>query len=195
MGICARGILVLPLMASFADNLKRLRAEAGVTQVELARRADLTQSAISRYETGEDVPELASLLKLATGLEIPLEPLVEGLDVKFDAVYGRLRITVTDEGEATDVGAEAATDTGDLPITDLVPGAPPDGAVHEPADVAKARAQLERISAELLAVTASLIPRSIPVARDLGPGVREGRAQRRSRARQKHAKKASPKRR
>ncbi|MBE9124893.1 helix-turn-helix transcriptional regulator [Coleofasciculus sp. LEGE 07092] len=45
--------------------LRRLREEAGLTQAELARQIpdktrtkSLTQSAISRWESGEDEPEL-----------------------------------------------------------------------------------------------------------------------------------------
>lgn len=47
-----------------ADLLVKLRAEAGLSQEELARRIDTTQSAIAR-ESGKAVPGLKSLAKIA----------------------------------------------------------------------------------------------------------------------------------
>ncbi|MGB9888010.1 MAG: helix-turn-helix transcriptional regulator [Moorellales bacterium] len=48
-----------------ADLLVKLRAEAGLSQEELARRVGTTQSAIARMESGKVVPRLESLAKIA----------------------------------------------------------------------------------------------------------------------------------
>jgi transcriptional regulator with XRE-family HTH domain len=170
------GILQQP-MPTFSENLRRLRDECALTQVELARRSGLTQSAISRYETGEDVPELSSLLKLATGLRMPLEPLVVGLDMKFDLVYQGLRATVTTaEGEGTEV--PSAAEFADPPTVErIVPDAPefPDPG-YEPtdADLEAARSALRRAASDILSVTQFLVPRPAPVARREGSEVRRG---------------------
>lgn len=78
---------------SFAQNLKRLRG--GRSQTAIAEAAGLTQSALSRYEKGKATPDLKTVLKLAAGLRVPLEPLVEGLDVRFDVVYRELQASIT----------------------------------------------------------------------------------------------------
>jgi predicted nucleotidyltransferase/DNA-binding XRE family transcriptional regulator len=52
--------------------LRDARRRAGLTQVELARRAGVTQSVISAYESGARQPSLPTLSRLvaATGLEL-----------------------------------------------------------------------------------------------------------------------------
>jgi predicted nucleotidyltransferase/DNA-binding XRE family transcriptional regulator len=65
-------------MASSAETLRRARREARLSQVELARRAHVTQSVISAYESGGRQPSLPMLERLvnATGhdLELVLHP-------------------------------------------------------------------------------------------------------------------------
>jgi transcriptional regulator with XRE-family HTH domain len=48
------------------------RTEHGLSQTQLARRLGMHQSAIARIETGDHEPSLATLGKLAKGLEIDL---------------------------------------------------------------------------------------------------------------------------
>jgi len=52
--------------------LKEARRRAGLTQVELARRAAIAQSVISAYETGSRQPSLPTLQRLvsATGMQL-----------------------------------------------------------------------------------------------------------------------------
>jgi transcriptional regulator with XRE-family HTH domain len=55
-----------------ADLLREARLRAGLTQAELARRADTSQPAIARWESGAVQPSLERLRKLirACGLEL-----------------------------------------------------------------------------------------------------------------------------
>ncbi len=55
--------------------LREARSRAGLTQTELARRAGVTQSVISAYESGRRQPALSTLAVLidATGLELSLK--------------------------------------------------------------------------------------------------------------------------
>ena len=57
-----------------ARLLRQARTDAGLTQVELAARAGVTQSVISAYESGHRQPSLATLAALieATGFEITI---------------------------------------------------------------------------------------------------------------------------
>jgi transcriptional regulator with XRE-family HTH domain len=63
----------------FAANLRRLRAEAGISQMELGNRCDMHFSVISRLERGERDPQLATLTALAEALEITVCDLVRDL--------------------------------------------------------------------------------------------------------------------
>ncbi len=51
-----------------------VRDKSGMTQVELAHKAGTSQSAVARYETGQAVPSVATLQKLARagGYEVQL---------------------------------------------------------------------------------------------------------------------------
>lgn len=55
-------------IAAFRDLVHRLRAEAGLTQAELAERMGTTQSAIARMEGGGSRPTLDTLEKLASAV-------------------------------------------------------------------------------------------------------------------------------
>ncbi len=63
----------------FGHNLRRLRQEAGISQMELGNRCDMHFSVISRLERGERDPQLATLTALAEALAVTVCDLVEGL--------------------------------------------------------------------------------------------------------------------
>ncbi len=52
------------MFAELGTTLRTLRESAGLTQAELARRAGLGKSRLSKYESGKELPKLASLEKL-----------------------------------------------------------------------------------------------------------------------------------
>jgi len=62
-------------MNDFTKLMKLRRAELGLTQKMLAKRAGLSQSAITIYETGLGKPKDSNLTKLANGLMIDRESL------------------------------------------------------------------------------------------------------------------------
>jgi transcriptional regulator with XRE-family HTH domain len=65
----------------FAERLKQLRAEAGLSQPALAERAEIPVSTIRQFEQGRREPTFATLLKLAAGLDVSLsafDPPAEG---------------------------------------------------------------------------------------------------------------------
>ena len=63
-------------MSRFAQNLKALRLERGLTQAALARRAGLASTAISMYELGQRQPDLDRLERLAQALNAPASALL-----------------------------------------------------------------------------------------------------------------------
>lgn len=65
---------------AFGRRLRRVRAERGLSQDDLACRTGLHTTAISRFERGLREPRLKSILRLADGLGVPPGALVDGLD-------------------------------------------------------------------------------------------------------------------
>lgn len=59
----------------FATRLKRARNKAGMTQDELAKKAEMTQSKVSTYESpkNKSVPGLDAAAKLAAALGVSLD--------------------------------------------------------------------------------------------------------------------------
>jgi len=62
----------------FGEFLYNLRKEKGWTQSELAENFNLTNKAISKWETGEAFPETALLVPLATLFNITVDELLKG---------------------------------------------------------------------------------------------------------------------
>ena len=52
------------------ENLSTLRAKAGLSVTELARRAGVNAGSISRIERGMQSPSLATAVQIATVLEV-----------------------------------------------------------------------------------------------------------------------------
>jgi transcriptional regulator with XRE-family HTH domain len=64
----------------FGRNLAAQREKAGLSQEELADRAQMHRTAISLSETGKRMPRLDTLLKLAAALGISAATLLDGID-------------------------------------------------------------------------------------------------------------------
>ena len=58
-------------------NIKALREQAGMTQAELAEKANVDQSAVSRWENGDTRPRRRQLPILATALGVTVDELIE----------------------------------------------------------------------------------------------------------------------
>ena len=54
----------------FAERLRTLRKNAGLTQKQLADKAGLSQTVITRYETGGAMPRPKAIEKLAAALDV-----------------------------------------------------------------------------------------------------------------------------
>lgn len=68
----------------FALNLKRARTKADISQEELSRRCDVHRTEISLLERGGREPRLGTIVKLASGLGVPLESLCVGMSWSVD---------------------------------------------------------------------------------------------------------------
>ena len=61
---------------AFAERLRQLRKERGITQAELARVSGLSLGAIRDYEQGRRDPLLSKAAQLATALNVFVDELV-----------------------------------------------------------------------------------------------------------------------
>lgn len=60
----------------FKDNLKQLRTEAGLGQVELAKRLGVSKGVISFWENGLREPSMSSLITLSKFFKVTIDYLV-----------------------------------------------------------------------------------------------------------------------
>ena len=87
---------------SFAENLKQLRKENGLSQEDLAEILDVSRQAVSKWEQGNGYPEVEKLLLLSNKLNITLDNLIsaeinQGADNKSTNVTGTITITSPNE--------------------------------------------------------------------------------------------------
>lgn len=64
----------------FAANVARIRESKGLTQEQLGWSSGLHQTAVARIESGDRMPTLPTIFKLAAGLEVPPADLFAGID-------------------------------------------------------------------------------------------------------------------
>src|SRR5438552_18824772 len=69
----------------FRTNLRALREMRGLTQAEMGARAGIAPASISHFETGQRVPALDSLVKLADALEVSVDTLLGRAPVESSA--------------------------------------------------------------------------------------------------------------
>lgn len=60
------------------ERLTQIRTALGLSQRELAEKADLSQSAVAQFETGARLPSTGALQSLCSVLGIPMEKLLGG---------------------------------------------------------------------------------------------------------------------
>lgn len=69
------------LSKSIGTNLKQLRTQKGLSQDVLAEKLFVTRQTISNYETGKSYPDIDTLQKIATELDVELTWLLYGKPV------------------------------------------------------------------------------------------------------------------
>jgi transcriptional regulator with XRE-family HTH domain len=69
---------------SIPSRLKAVREQRGLTQTDLGHRAGIAAASISHFETGQRLPSLESLVRIA-----------DALDVSIDELLGRTTNTAT----------------------------------------------------------------------------------------------------
>ncbi|GHV72607.1 hypothetical protein AGMMS49928_29820 [Spirochaetia bacterium] len=52
------------------DQIKKLRTQKGISQMDLSLRANLSQSFLANVESGKKQPSVVTILKIASALEV-----------------------------------------------------------------------------------------------------------------------------
>lgn len=64
--------------STVAKNIVRLRQASGMTQAELAAKLNYSDKAVSKWERGESLPDVAVLAEIASLFQVSLDWLVRG---------------------------------------------------------------------------------------------------------------------
>ena len=67
-------------MSTFGENLKELRKQRKISQIEFAKILETTQQRISEWECDKVEPSLYNIIKILKTLEINFEDLTEGIE-------------------------------------------------------------------------------------------------------------------
>ena len=67
-----------------SQNITHLRKEKNLTQVELAKKINFSDKAISRWEKGEVVPDIETIYALSEIFEVPVSAILEKKDTTDD---------------------------------------------------------------------------------------------------------------
>ena len=66
----------------FNENLKYLRKQAGLTQEQLAEKLDVSRQAITKWESGQSLPDIENLKEISYIFSVSIDSLVSEIDCK-----------------------------------------------------------------------------------------------------------------
>jgi transcriptional regulator with XRE-family HTH domain len=64
-------------MNTIGQNIKKYREQRKMSQQELALKVRVGTATIQKYESGEQIPDTQTILKLSTALDVPASELME----------------------------------------------------------------------------------------------------------------------
>lgn len=73
-------------------NIKRIRKEKGLTQKDVAEGSDMLVPTYSRLERGGSNPSLASMVRIANALDVPVVELLSTSEIKDRSVAQKLEM-------------------------------------------------------------------------------------------------------
>ncbi len=71
----------------FGKFLAQLRKEKGLTQIQLAERLNVTDKAVSRWETGKNYPDIEMFEKISNIFDISISELLEGRRIEKENLF------------------------------------------------------------------------------------------------------------
>lgn len=91
------------LRSIFAENVAALRRAAGMTQLQMAERLNYSDKAISKWERGESIPDVAILKAVADLFSVPVDYLLEREHKKEPEVKQTIGQRIRDHGFITGI--------------------------------------------------------------------------------------------
>lgn len=79
---------------TIAENIRRIRRSAGMTQEEFGKLAGVSSMAVSQWENGRAVPRMGAVEKIAASLRIAKSDIIEGEGLGADSRFTSNRIPV-----------------------------------------------------------------------------------------------------
>lgn len=79
---------------AFNENLKKIRQERGLSQLDLANEALVTQAAIVFFETGTKSPKPDTIGRLADALGVTCDKLIKGEPIEDRKEYNHAKSKV-----------------------------------------------------------------------------------------------------
>ncbi|MEK4788348.1 helix-turn-helix transcriptional regulator [Bacillus pumilus] len=70
-------------MISFGDRLRKARIKKKYTQNDMAQFLGMTSQGYGKYETGKSDPDVDTLVKLSTLLDVSLDYLIKGVETDY----------------------------------------------------------------------------------------------------------------
>ena len=71
----------------FKDRLKEIRTENNVKQVELANFLGVRNTTVSAWETGDNEPDLTTVVKIARFFNVTTDYLLDADELQNDSVF------------------------------------------------------------------------------------------------------------
>lgn len=93
--------VVVNKMTKLADHLKYLRKQQNWTQEDVAQKLNMSRSQISKWETGETLPDLQSLEKLSDLYDVSIDFLIGRRPSKQQLLREVNRLYATDKVDET----------------------------------------------------------------------------------------------
>lgn len=116
---------------SFSENLQFIRAQAGVTQEQLAEQLDVSRQSVSKWEGGQSFPEMDTLLRICDLYDVNLDLLLRGSvedsrvgdTARYDSFMSRFsrRVSISVSGIIAALGLSAILEG--LKVPDMALGA------------------------------------------------------------------------
>ncbi len=78
------------MVAVINKNIRFFRENKNMTQAELAEKLYVTRQAVSNWENGKTEPDIDTLNKIATVLEISVEELIYGFKRKSTVIHNHI---------------------------------------------------------------------------------------------------------
>lgn len=99
-----------------AYNLKKLRKETGLTQVQVAEKLNIERSTYTYYETGKTTPNLNTIMAIAKLYNIPYSNILNGIDTAIPDIINKIESVNTKSTDNKNTYENTATTKDEMQI-------------------------------------------------------------------------------